>query len=62
MGGKGDGGGPHLFLHPVVLIDGVLILGRRDAEEGGHPLAQVVAGWEETAEKLRRLHWADGRD
>lgn len=34
----------YLLLHPVVFVDGVLILGGCYPKEGGHPLAQVVAG------------------
>lgn len=37
--------GTHLLLHPVVFVDGVLVLGRRDPEEGGHPLPEVITGW-----------------
>lgn len=37
--------GTHLLLHPVVFVDGVLVFGRRDPEEGGHPLPEVIAGW-----------------
>lgn len=36
----------YLFLHPVVFVDGVLVFGRRYPEERGHPLPQIVTGWE----------------
>ena len=32
----------YLFPDPVVLVDGILVLGGRYSEEGGHSLAEVV--------------------
>ena len=43
----------YLFPDPVVLVDGILVLGGRYSEEGGHSLAEVVTRCSTQTTELR---------